>query len=532
MRCITASITIILILSFFPSLQAYTTTFTDPRTLSVLPVHNLDTNISYATIQEAIDDNATTDGHTILVEYGVYGEDIVVNKSIRLIGENRTDTIIEGFGYEEVVRIRVSNATLSGFTVRNGWNAVSVSSVMPPRVTGVNVSNNLLMNSTVGLSITSAGECCFDGNEIVENEIGVYGSSNNSIFNNAIAHNFLGVCSNPNNVWRNNSLASNTYNLGFALYFLYGVSGNTYEGTVDIDNSNTINGKPIYLICNQSNLLIEPTTFPQIGYLGLISCSNVTVRNSTLSDNGEGAFLFNCVNCTLDSCTFRNNLEGIYSLANSTTLQNNIVLDNLLGVMVQGFNDTIRDNAIMDNTIELLPYRFPEYWPGWLRVFPDWILQMISLSSGIALFRGGNHTVSNNRIADNYQGIFLWSTEFNAFRANNVTGSVYNLAIDPTPTFPPKWYSPPVSPQISPYFMQDIDASNTVDGKPVYWLISANNLKVPEDAGYVALINATQVTIQNLALQNNTQGISAYRCNKRDRDWKYSSKCNAWNIRC
>ena len=50
-------------------------------------VHNLDTGLDYETIQEAINANETIDGRTISVDAGTYYENIVINKSISLIGE-------------------------------------------------------------------------------------------------------------------------------------------------------------------------------------------------------------------------------------------------------------------------------------------------------------------------------------------------------------------------------------------------------------------------------------------------------------
>ena len=80
----------------------------------------------YPTIQEAI--NNANDGDTVFVRNGTYEEDMVINKSISLIGENKIGTIISGeylYG-EGVVYINASNVLLSGFTIRRGFWGVMV----------------------------------------------------------------------------------------------------------------------------------------------------------------------------------------------------------------------------------------------------------------------------------------------------------------------------------------------------------------------------------------------------------------------
>jgi len=68
-------------------------------------VHNLDTGLNYTSIQEAIDAPQTLYGHTIFVEEGIYYEHVVLNKSLSLIGENRSTTIIDGNHTGNVIKI-------------------------------------------------------------------------------------------------------------------------------------------------------------------------------------------------------------------------------------------------------------------------------------------------------------------------------------------------------------------------------------------------------------------------------------------
>ena len=69
----------------------------------------------YPTIQEAI--NSANEGDTIYVKARTYYENIVINKTVSLIGENNTNTIINGTVSEFAVYISADNVTFKQFTV-------------------------------------------------------------------------------------------------------------------------------------------------------------------------------------------------------------------------------------------------------------------------------------------------------------------------------------------------------------------------------------------------------------------------------
>jgi len=56
-------------------------------------------------------------------------------------------------------------------------------------------------------------------------------------------------------------------------------------------------------------------------------------------------------------------------------------------------------------------------------------------------------------------------------------------------------------------FINDIDTSNTVDRDPIVYWTSKRNGTVPIDAGYVALINCTNIVVKNLSIKGNKQGL-------------------------
>jgi parallel beta-helix repeat protein len=54
---------------------------------------------------------------------------------------------------------------------------------------------------------------------------------------------------------------------------------------------------------------------------------------------------------------------------------------------------------------------------------------------------------------------------------------------------------------------QDIDTSNTVNGKPIYFWVNQHNEQVPSDAGFVDLTDSSNITVTDLNLTNNVQGL-------------------------
>lgn len=62
--------------------------------------------------------NETLDGHTIYVEKGHYFERLILDKSLSLIGENPTNTVVDGDGTSSrVVDIKADNAACMQVTI-------------------------------------------------------------------------------------------------------------------------------------------------------------------------------------------------------------------------------------------------------------------------------------------------------------------------------------------------------------------------------------------------------------------------------
>lgn len=58
--------------------------------------------------------------------------------------------------------------------------------------------------------------------------------------------------------------------------------------------------------------------------------------------------------------------------------------------------------------------------------------------------------------------------------------------------------------------LNDVDTSNTVDNKPVYYWINQQDKVVPSNAGWVALKNCKNITVQGLNLNRSGDGLALY----------------------
>ncbi|TET64556.1 hypothetical protein E3J49_03900 [Candidatus Bathyarchaeota archaeon] len=168
-------------------------------------VHNLNTGLNYTTIQAAVDAPETLNGHTIFVEEGMYYEHVVVNKSLSLIGEDRSTTIIDGNKTSIVVLVSAHSVTIKKFTVQNGTTGIYVdhsndSIVMKNDIIGnadaisMSYSNNCTINHNFaannahrGILITNSRNFTVSNNHVYGN--GWYGINANASANGIIAQN-------------------------------------------------------------------------------------------------------------------------------------------------------------------------------------------------------------------------------------------------------------------------------------------------------------------------------------------------------
>ena len=129
---------------------------------------------------------------------------------------------------------------------------------------------------------------------------------------------------------------------------------------------------------------------------------------------------------------------------------------------------------------------------------------------GICLEHSSNNTISENKVANDSFGIYLSESNNNSLSRNNITANndgfivefSFNNVLRNNNMFDNEYNF-----GVHGYDLNDVDASNTVDGKPIYYWVNEADRAVPMDAGCVVLVNSTHITVRNLNLTRNLQGI-------------------------
>ena len=152
---------------------------------------------NYTKIQDAIDN--ASDGDTVFVynDSSPYYENIIIDKPISLVGEEKNTTIIDGNGVENTVFITDNNISISKFTIRNS-NDSSTYRYAGIRVThkeyGGNentIMNNILVGNGHGIFITGHRNTVYN-NIVISNKVeGIFINSGdgNAVFGNKVTNN-------------------------------------------------------------------------------------------------------------------------------------------------------------------------------------------------------------------------------------------------------------------------------------------------------------------------------------------------------
>jgi parallel beta-helix repeat protein len=159
----------------------------------------------FCTIQEAI--NTASSGDIVYVHNGTYYENIVLNKTVMLIGESRDATVINEKRAGTVIFVSSNNTIIKRFTVCNSGkrqNGECTCGIWLNNACDCALLSNYITNNTFGIMLYSSSSNLFKDNSVVNNLHGIclFFSSNNKFHHNDFIDNTQQVCSfTSENLW-------------------------------------------------------------------------------------------------------------------------------------------------------------------------------------------------------------------------------------------------------------------------------------------------------------------------------------------
>jgi parallel beta-helix repeat protein len=368
----------------------------DPMTYTVGPPGS---GADYTKIQDAI--NAASDGDTVIVWNWMYVENVVVDKSLNIIGTSPNSTIVSAsLSSQDVFLITASNVQLTGFKIMGADLASAV------HISGghsSNVSTNIIENNKIGVYLSDS-----DGNSIYDNVIasnkdkGIHmDNSNSNIFSrNNVSKNEIGMVmvGSSDNLVQENTVSSNP---GSGIHANFGSNDNRFSGN-SIENNGLDKGWDGIAISYSNNNTISGNNVvhnKNIGILVIYGCFNKVVGNTLVQNNG-----------------------GIILGGNSSVVQSNKVMSTgYTGIDVGGYNNEVSSNYVWSTGDRSQWYGTGIEAEGTNnRFFNNTVLS--SGRDGISFGDTGN-TISGNNVSLNQRGIVSW------FQVNAISNLISNNVV-------------------------------------------------------------------------------------------------------
>ncbi len=219
-----------------------------------------------------------------------------------------------------------------------------------------------------------------------------------------------------------------------------------------------------------------------------VNLSGFTVTGS--GDHPDAGIKVESNNIAISNCVCSRNhygmhLEGDHNTITSTTCDSN----NYISISIKGDYNTLANNICSNHNltgIELLHYSDHNTLEN---------NTFLNNNRGISLVKSSHDSITNNYFSSNDMADISLIDSSYSFLSGNVMDMGIHIA-QPGPSSLENWNT------------HNIDITNTVNGKPVYYYKNSAGITVPSDAAQAILANCTRMVVKNLDCSNVTKGIS------------------------
>lgn len=233
---------------------------------------------NYTKIQEAVYNANSED--IVFVYSGTYFENIIINKTINLIGEDKNTTIVDSNGNDFALKITANGVIITEISIQNSTKGIYIF-----HADLVTISQNIIQNNDIGINLLYSSKTNIFNNFITNNQKGIhlYNSSYNDINNNFIINQilygiFFDLSSKNNNISSNNILENN---LGICIWDF-----NSNDNNITMND--IISNKYGIMLRHQDNNIFENNFIENfIGIMFHGFFNNDIINNNFFSKNNE-----------------------------------------------------------------------------------------------------------------------------------------------------------------------------------------------------------------------------------------------------
>ncbi|MCK4735213.1 MAG: right-handed parallel beta-helix repeat-containing protein [Methanophagales archaeon] len=313
------------------------------------------------------------------------------------------------------------------------------------------------------------------------------------------------------------------------------VSDGTYTGKINVDKSLTIrseNGP-------DSTIVLDETSYMSVFYVtaNYVNISGFKVASGGLSLhyadycsitnnhclNNSNIYLSDSNNNSISDNHCLNNYAGItLSDSNNNSISNNHCLNNEVGIILSDSNNSkLTGNIMLENGISIWGDSISGYTHeidesntvNGKSVFYEKDIEGGKVPDGVGqviLVNCSNVVVENHDLNNAREGILIAFSSFITIKNNNCNGAGISLEHSNNSKLTGNIMLENgisiLGDSISDY-THEIDESNTVNGKPVFYWKDIEGGKIPDGAGQVILVNCSNVVVENQDLNNARVGI-------------------------